>query len=170
MTGPADGSDPGDGKRPGPVKRSESESGPGSGAASGASMRADVVAEGQGVDGGGDSVAERGETTIADRVVAKVAGRAAHEALRTGPDARKLPRGKRSAPRATVDVRESSARVKVSVELGYPSDIGAQCSAVRRQVASRVRELVGMEVPDVAVEVERLHSPHLDGETLGRVR
>ena len=31
------------------------------------------------------------------------------------------------------------ARVRVAVELGYPSDIGAQCGAVRRQVAERVR-------------------------------
>lgn len=112
----------------------------------------------------------RGSTKIADRVVAKVAAQAAREALRAGDDAGKLPRGKRSAPEASVAVRELSARVRISVELGYPSDIGAQCGAVRRQVALRVKELAGMEVPDVAVDVEKLHSPHLGGESHGRVR
>ena len=56
--------------------------------------------------------------------------------------------------------------VRVAVELGYPSDIGAQCGAVRRHVATRVGELTGMEVPDVAVTVERLHSPRLDRGTV----
>ncbi|NLU67429.1 Asp23/Gls24 family envelope stress response protein [Streptomyces sp. HNM0574] len=116
--------------------------------------------------------AERGATRIADRVVAKVAAEAAREALRAGPEAHTLPpggRSARSAPGATVAVRELTARVRVSVELGYPSDIGAQCGAVRRHVAARVRELVGMEVPDVGVDVERLHTGHLNGSS-GRVR
>lgn len=114
--------------------------------------------------------AERGATRIADRAVAKVAVQAAREALRAGPGADLVPRGAGAAPRAGVDVRGGSARVRVSVELGYPSDIGAQCGAVRRQVTARVGELTGMEVSDVAVRVDRLHSAHLDGEALGRVR
>lgn len=114
--------------------------------------------------------AERGVTRIADRAVAKVAAQAAREALRTGPDAGSVPRGGRAAPRAGVDVRGDSARVRVSVHLGYPSDIGAQCGSVRRQVTSRVGELTGMEVSDVAVRVDRLHSAHLDGEAFRRAR
>lgn len=113
---------------------------------------------------------ERGQTRIADRVVAKVASQAAREALRAGPGARALPAGRRFAPRATVSVQDDRARVRVTVDLGYPSDIGTQCADVRRQVALRVSELTGMEVRDVAVSVERLHSPYLDGEGLGRVR
>lgn len=114
--------------------------------------------------------AERGVTRIADRAVAKVATQAAREALRSGPDAPSVPRGRRAAPRAGVDVRGEEARVKVSLQLGYPSDIGAQCGSVRRQVTSRVGELTGMEVSDVAVRVERLHSAHLDGEAFRRAR
>ncbi|MGH3314123.1 MAG: Asp23/Gls24 family envelope stress response protein, partial [Streptomyces sp.] len=95
---------------------------------------------------------------------------AAREALRTQPATFHVPPGRRYRPRATADVRERTARVRVIVELGYPSDIGAQCAAVRRQVASRVKELVGMDVPEVAVGVERLHSEQLDGETPGRAR
>ncbi|HEV7628834.1 MAG TPA: Asp23/Gls24 family envelope stress response protein [Streptomyces sp.] len=113
---------------------------------------------------------ERGETTIVERVVAKVAAQAAREALRTVPVAFKVPRGPLAPPRATATIRERTARVRVIVELGYPSDIGAQCAAVRRQVASRVKELVGMDVPDVAVGVEWLHSEQLDSERSGRAR
>ena len=114
--------------------------------------------------------AERGVTRIADRAVAKVATQAAREALRTGPDASSVPRGRRTGPRAGVDVRGGEARVRVSVQLGYPSDIGAQCGSVRRQVTSRVGELTGMEVSGVAVRVDRLHSAHLDGEAFRRAR
>ncbi|GAA2317714.1 hypothetical protein AB0952_34355 [Streptomyces caniferus] len=114
---------------------------------------------------------ERGATRIADRVVAKIAARAAREALRgESPQAR-------TAAQATVTVHRrddrrhfGEARVRIAVELGYPSDIGAQCRAVRRHVTERVKALVNMEVPEVAVEVERLHSPLLERTGRGRVR
>ncbi|MDJ0461836.1 hypothetical protein [Streptomyces sp. H27-C3] len=107
--------------------------------------------------------AERGATLIADRVVAKIASQAAREALGAAPDAG-------SAPHATVTVHHDTARVRVSVELGYPSDIGGQCRAVRRQVAQRVKVLAGMEVPEVAVQVERLHSAKVLVAERGRIR
>ncbi|MCH6159574.1 alkaline shock response membrane anchor protein AmaP [Streptomyces marispadix] len=113
---------------------------------------------------------ERGATTVVERVVAKVAVQAAREALGEWPAARRVPPGVDHRPRASAKLRNGTARVRVLVELGYPSDIGAQCAAVRRQVASRVKELVGVHVPDVAVGVERLHSRQLDGERSGRVR
>ena len=113
---------------------------------------------------------ERGATTVVERVVAKVAAQAAREALRTVPAAFKAPRGPLRPPRATVTIHERTARVRVIVELGYPSDIGAQCAAVRRQVAARVKELVGMEVPEVAVGVGWLHSVQLERERSGRAR
>ncbi|MET7937312.1 hypothetical protein [Streptomyces sp. NPDC005322] len=107
---------------------------------------------------------ERGATRIADRVIAKIASQAAREALRPdGPLG--LPQ-----PHAAAVVRERVARVRVGVELGYPSDIGAQCGAVRRHVVERVGEMAGMEVPEVAVTVERLHSPLLERAERGRVR
>ncbi|MFJ2745577.1 hypothetical protein ACIO3O_38625 [Streptomyces sp. NPDC087440] len=93
---------------------------------------------------------ERGATRIADRVVAKIAARAAREALAQPPQ-------DGGAPHVTVDVRDMSARVRIGMELAYPGDIGAQCASVRHQVASRVSELAGMEVPEVTVLVERLH-------------
>ncbi|MGW1892313.1 hypothetical protein ACWCP6_18960 [Streptomyces sp. NPDC002004] len=44
------------------------------------------------------------------------------------------------------------------LELGYPSDIGAQCGAVRREVREKVSRLAGMTVQEVAVTVDQLHS------------
>ncbi|WTI13256.1 Asp23/Gls24 family envelope stress response protein [Streptomyces sp. NBC_00820] len=117
---------------------------------------------------------ERGATRIADRVVAKIAAQAAREALTP------LPEGA-AAPHATVVVRHQSprraqgeatpvatARVRVHLELAHPCDIGARCAAVRRHVVERVGELAGMAVPEVAVEIERLHLTPAPGEPHGR--
>ncbi|MEU8528836.1 MULTISPECIES: Asp23/Gls24 family envelope stress response protein [Streptomyces] len=109
------------------------------------------------------TAAERGETTIADRVVAKIAAQAAREALV------RVPRGGHK-PHATVVVHRDVAHVSVTLELDYPSDIGRQCGAVRSRVTERVTTLAGMEVPEVAVQVERLHSPHAGHEARGRLR
>ncbi len=114
---------------------------------------------------------ERGATSIADRVVAKIAAQAAREALRAeSPHAR-------TDAHATVTVHRredrehlGEARVRIAVELGYPSDIGAQCRLVRRHVTERVTALASMAVPEVAVEVERLRSPLLEGRGRERVR
>jgi uncharacterized alkaline shock family protein YloU len=136
----------------------------------------DARTEGAGTEHGGTEDArdedghERGATTVVERVVVKVAVQAAREALGEWPAARQVPHGADHRPRASATLRNGTARVRVLVELGYPSDIGAQCAAVRRQVAARVKELVGVQVPDVAVGVERLHSRQLDGERSGRVR
>jgi hypothetical protein len=118
---------------------------------------------------------ERGALRIADRVVAKIAAQAAREALPPLPaDA--------AAPHATVVVLPGSrpgpsggstaeaARVRIHLELGYPCDIGAHCAAVRRQVAERVSALVDMEVPEVAVRIERLHPAPEPGAVHGRAR
>jgi uncharacterized alkaline shock family protein YloU len=108
---------------------------------------------------------DRGTTTIAERVVAKIAAQAAREALR-GSGA--LPEGG-SAPHAVVVVRGGHARVRVGVELDYPSDIGGLCGAVRSRVAERVQGLAGLGVHEVVVQVERLHSAYSRG-TAGRLR
>ncbi|MFK4103080.1 hypothetical protein ACI2L1_23925 [Streptomyces sp. NPDC019531] len=106
---------------------------------------------------------ERGATRIADRVVAKIAGRAAREALGELPaDA--------ARPYATVVVHHSLARIRMHLELDYPCDIGARCRAVRHRVVERVVALVGMEVSEVAVQVERLHPAQAQGVAQGRTR
>ncbi|WP_028814279.1 Asp23/Gls24 family envelope stress response protein [Streptomyces flavidovirens] len=107
--------------------------------------------------------AERGATRIADRVVAKIAAQSAREALGKVPEGGK-------APHATVTVHHDKARVRVVLELGYPGDIGGQCGAVRREVAQGVSTLAGMEVSEVAVHVERLHSADALHAKRGRIR
>lgn len=131
---------------------------------------------------------ERGATTVADRVVAKIASQVAREALsRFTESASHVPPGRRT-PHVTTSVRRAperhdtrqdgesggrrpavlgEARVRIAVELGYPSDIGAQCAAVRREVTEQLRTWAGVDVSHLAVSVERLHSRHTD---LGRVR
>ncbi|MEU5533425.1 hypothetical protein [Streptomyces sp. NPDC020362] len=105
---------------------------------------------------------DRGATRIADRVVAKIAAQAAREALAP------LPVGT-AAPHATVVVHQETARVRLHLELGYPCDVGGRCAAVRRHVVERVGALVGMEVPEVAVQVERLHLTPAPGPPHGRM-
>lgn len=109
------------------------------------------------------AAAERGETRIADRVVAKIAAQAAKEAVADPPE-------DGASPRATVTVHRDAARVRVVLELGYPCDIGRQCGAVRSRVAQRVKALAGMEVPEVAVQVERLHPAATSAAAQGRIR
>ncbi|MDC0771794.1 hypothetical protein [Streptomyces sp. HD] len=106
---------------------------------------------------------ERGATRIADRVVVKIASEAAREVVGK-------PAGDAARPYANVVVAHETARVRIHVELEYPTDIGARCSAVRRHVAERVGALVGMEVPEVVVHVERLHPAPVQGTAQGRTR
>ncbi|GHD19500.1 hypothetical protein GCM10010313_50780 [Streptomyces violarus] len=134
---------------------------------------------------------ERGATTVADRVVAKIASRVAGEALsRFTESAGHVPPGRRTphvatsvrrAPERNTDTGddESAAgrqavlgevRMRVTVELGYPSDIGAQCAAVRQEVTERLRTWAGMEVSDFSVSVERLHSVRARHSDQERVR
>ncbi|MER5431993.1 Asp23/Gls24 family envelope stress response protein [Streptomyces sp. NPDC002588] len=134
---------------------------------------------------------ERGATAVADRVVAKIASRVARETLsRFTESTGRVPPGRRT-PRVTTSVRRAperdttgrdggsaagrqavlgEARLRVTVDLGYPSDIGAQCAAVRREVTERLRTWAGMEVSDLAVSVERLHSVHTRHTDQERVR
>ncbi|EKX64298.1 Asp23/Gls24 family envelope stress response protein [Streptomyces ipomoeae] len=134
---------------------------------------------------------QRGAIAVADRVVAKIASHVAREALSRFPESvGHVPPGGRT-PRVTTSVRRAperqtagrdgesaagrqaalgEARLRITVELGYPSDIGAQCAAVRREVTDRLRTWAGMEVSDLAVSVERLHSAHTRHTDQERVR
>ncbi|WP_240509157.1 hypothetical protein [Streptomyces agglomeratus] len=58
----------------------------------------------------------------------------------------------------------------ITVELDYPSDIGAQCAAVRRKVTERLRTWAAMDVSDLVVSVETLHSMHSRRTGQKRVR
>ena len=110
---------------------------------------------------------DRGALRIADRVVAKIAAQAAGEVLADAPGADLVPRDAR--PHASVSVRKDTARLRLVLELGYPANIAAVCGTVRRHVTGKVEALTGMDVPEVAVEVERLHSAAARRKDEGRV-
>ncbi|WP_369269567.1 Asp23/Gls24 family envelope stress response protein [Streptomyces sp. R11] len=133
---------------------------------------------------------ERGATTVHDRVTSKIAAQVARRALsRFVESAGHVPPGRRT-PRVTTSVRRAperngkgregdpaesrpmlgEVRVRIAVELGYPSDIGAQCAAVRREVTEGLREWAGMGVSDLSVSVEKLHSVHSRRTDQERVR
>ncbi|MFD7493699.1 Asp23/Gls24 family envelope stress response protein [Streptomyces sp. NPDC059832] len=136
---------------------------------------------------------ERGATTVSDHVVAKIASHVAREALgRFTDSARSVPTGHRT-PRVTTSVRGApernehvagrggdpthgrpdvlgEVRMRIAVELGYPSDIGAQCAAVRREVIEQLRTWAGMDVSELTVSVERLHPVHSRHRDRERVR
>jgi uncharacterized alkaline shock family protein YloU len=112
--------------------------------------------------------ADRGSLRIADRVVAKIAAHAAGEVLSDAPGADLVPR--EATPHATVSIRRDTARLRLALELGYPADLGAVSASVRRHVVSRVEALTGLAVPEVAVEIERLHSAAARRKDEGAVR
>ncbi|MFG1672209.1 Asp23/Gls24 family envelope stress response protein [Streptomyces sp. Y7] len=114
---------------------------------------------------------DRGATRIADRVVTKIASQAAREAVgRLPKDAARAYAHVAVRPQASQGTAVEAARVRVHVELDYPTDIGSRCAAVRRRVVERVGALVGMEVPEVAVHVERLHPAPGQGAAQRRTR
>ncbi|OEJ23367.1 hypothetical protein AR457_01305 [Streptomyces agglomeratus] len=99
--------------------------------------------------------AERGATVIPDKVVARIAARAAHEALTDLMGATPAHRGL-ATPGATVAVGSGSARLGLSIDLPYPIDIAHTARAVQRSVGERVARLTGMRVTQVTLTVENL--------------
>ena len=100
----------------------------------------------------------RGRTTIADRVVAKVAAQAATEVqhaagLRRSLAGRSLG-GDRVRATADVDGHVTTLRLELAVD--YPTPVRQVTRAVRRQVVSRVGEYCGMTVDHVDITVAAL--------------
>ncbi|MEU2157641.1 Asp23/Gls24 family envelope stress response protein [Streptomyces sp. NPDC019396] len=106
--------------------------------------------------------AERGATEIPDKVVARIAARAAREALtrHVGPPL--------TFPSASATVHEGSARLSLSLDLPYPLDIAGAAGRIRRDISARVAHLTGMKVSEVTLTVRRLVPA--DGSGRRRVR
>ena len=97
----------------------------------------------------------RGTTLIPESVVARIAVRAAREALARHAGASPARLGLR-APHSTATVHKGSARLGVSLDLPYPVDIARAGGEIRHYVTERVRRLTGLRVDDVTVSVQRL--------------
>lgn len=118
--------------------------------------------------GPGDLVTPQGKTTIADSVVAKIAGIATREvagvhemgkgaARAFGALKEKLPVGS-SEPSVTqgvtVEVGERQAAVELDIVCEYGVPIGDVAQAVRRNVIQRLQTMTGLEVTEVNITVD----------------
>ena len=99
--------------------------------------------------------AGRGATVIPDRVVARIAARVASTALHrlTGP---RHPLTDPAAPDARATTHDGTARLALSVDLPYPTDITLACRQLQREVAERVAHLTGLDISEVVLTVRRL--------------
>jgi uncharacterized alkaline shock family protein YloU len=121
-----------------------------------------------------------GRTTIADGVVAKVAGIAARKvpgvcalggggaralgALRNVVNADDITQG------VKVEVGETQAAADITIVVEYPSPVHAVAAAVRTAVTAAITELVGLEVVEVNVEVNDVHLPSDDKDDESEAR
>lgn len=121
-----------------------------------------------------------GRTTIAEGVVAKVAGIAAREVAGVhalgGGGARALG-AIRDAVNATdltqgvkVEVGETQAAADITIVVDYPAPIQEVAENVRTAVTTAITRLVGLEVVEVNVDVNDVHLPtDDDGDDESRV-
>jgi uncharacterized alkaline shock family protein YloU len=123
---------------------------------------------------------DRGSTSIADAVVAKIAGLAAREvhgvhalgggvARAIGAVRRRVPGGRPNVAqgiRVEVGTRQAAVDVDLVVEYGVP--IAELAAAVRENIISSVETMTGLEVVEVNINVDDIHLPG-DPEPQGRV-
>ncbi|MEU8589510.1 Asp23/Gls24 family envelope stress response protein [Streptomyces sp. NPDC048664] len=111
--------------------------------------------------------AERGATVIPDKVVARIAARAAHT-VQSRRAALPPGRDRPAAPSASAATHMGSVRLHLALDLPYPADIPLVCERIRHDVAERVTRLTGLRVGEVTLVVRRLVP--LSGVNRGRVR
>lgn len=115
---------------------------------------------------------EKGQTTIADPVVTKVAGIAAREvdgvyqlgggvARALGAVTNRLPVGGGSASGqgVSVEVGEKEAAVDLTVVVEYGESIPRVAQHIRENVVRRIEGITGLSVTEVNVVVNDLHLP-----------
>jgi uncharacterized alkaline shock family protein YloU len=126
------------------------------------------VARSEGSAGGLQT--ERGQTTIADPVVTKVAGFAAREvggvhelgggvARALGAVTQRLPVGDTTTQGVTVEVGEKEAAVDLTVVVEYGESIPRVAQQIRENVIRRIEGITGLSVTEVNVSVNDLHIP-----------
>ncbi|MFV0134728.1 Asp23/Gls24 family envelope stress response protein [Streptomyces sp. HMX87] len=136
---------------------------------------------------GPDSPAEtRGRTTIADGVVAKIAGMAAREvdgvhslgtgmARTVGAVRDRVPGGRPSVTRGVkVEVGERQTAVDLDLVIEYGLSVVDVAGDVRTNVIEALERMTGLEVVEVNITVHDVHLPDEESEeeeeSQGRVR
>ncbi|MCO5995448.1 Asp23/Gls24 family envelope stress response protein [Actinoallomurus rhizosphaericola] len=126
---------------------------------------------------GGELVGEHGKTSIADAVVAKVAGMATREvpgvyamgsglSRAVGAVRERLPRaGGPSITRGVmVEVGERQTAIDLDMIVEYGVSIPDLANGVRRNVISAVEKICGLEVTEVNITVGDVHLPDEEAE------
>ena len=124
----------------------------------------------RGGDGTGGLQSEKGQTTIADPVVSKVAGLAAREvggvyelgggvARALGAVAQRLPVGDNASQGVSVEVGEKEAAIDLTVIVEYGESIPRVAHQIRENVVRRIEGITGLSVTEVNVAVNDLHLP-----------
>lgn len=140
---------------------------PGGSSPSGSSPGTAVTRQG---DRSGSLQTERGQTTIADPVVTKVAGIAAREvsgvyelgggvARALGAVTQRLPVGDNTAQGVSVEVGEKEAAVDLTVVVEYGESIPRVAQQIRDNVIRRIEGITGLSVTEVNVAVNDLYLP-----------
>lgn len=119
-------------------------------------------------DGPGGLQTERGQTTIANGVVTKIAGIAAREvggvhrlgggvARALGSVTQRLPGGESQSQGVSVEAGEKEAAVDVTVVVEYGESIPNVAQQIRENIVRRIEGLTGLKVTQVNVAVNDLH-------------
>lgn len=119
---------------------------------------------------------ERGQTSIADPVVTKVAGIAAREvggvhelgggvARALGAVTQRLPVGDNTTQGVSVEVGEKEAAVDLTVVIEYGESIPRVAQHIRDNVIRRIEGITGLSVTEVNVAVNDLHLPGDDSDS-----
>ncbi len=123
---------------------------------------------------------ERGQTSIADGVVTKVAGLAAGEvpgvhelggttARAVGAVTQKVGFGDSRTQGVSVEVGEREAAVDLTIVIEYGESIPQVAEQVRQQVIKRVEGITGLSVVEVNINVDDLYFPGDDDDSDSRV-
>ncbi len=126
--------------------------------------------------GGGPLQTERGNTSISDSVVSKIAGIAAQEVdgIRMGSGASQTASnllgsitGSSSGSQTqgvSVEVGQEEAALDLTLTAEYGKSIPQLAEAVRRNVSNRVESLVGLRVTEVNITVQNVYFPQQEQE------
>lgn len=123
---------------------------------------------------------DRGQTSIADGVVTKVAGLAAGEvagvhaigggaARAVGAVSQKVGIGDSRSQGVSVEVGEREAAVDLTITVDYGESIPQVAENVRQQIIKRVEGITGLSVVEVNVSVDDLYFPGEDQPDESRV-
>ncbi|HET7474492.1 MAG TPA: Asp23/Gls24 family envelope stress response protein [Dermatophilaceae bacterium] len=112
---------------------------------------------------------ERGRLDVADRVIERIATIAAGEVPGVLACGSALDGALgRQYPKADAEVAGDRVTVAVGLAVAWPSPLADTAAAVRRRVADRLTQLVGLHVDTVAVTIDQVR--HQQAATPRRVR